>query len=179
MEVVRPAVENVRIKQRRAWLLLGWVTAERSCPCKQPACPAVSVGSEVNFKPLVPKLSVREGFLAENSPDVMAPEVPSHPLGTIGVVLPKTKHEERRLRICFPPPPRPVLLLELFCSLNASDVETMQGVRFERLHHRQFRITRDVHGLQIPISDITLSGEWNGAKLNINIRRINVPITAV
>ncbi|KAG8284092.1 hypothetical protein J6590_003784 [Homalodisca vitripennis] len=34
----------------RAWLLLGWVTAERSCPCKQPACPAVAGGSEVNFK---------------------------------------------------------------------------------------------------------------------------------
>ncbi|KAG8270816.1 hypothetical protein J6590_076792 [Homalodisca vitripennis] len=29
------------IKQRRAWLLFGWVNAERSCPCKQCACPAI------------------------------------------------------------------------------------------------------------------------------------------
>ncbi|KAG8315961.1 hypothetical protein J6590_061385 [Homalodisca vitripennis] len=41
-----------RIKQRRAWLLLGCVTAERSCPCKQPSCPAIGGGSE---KPLVPR----------------------------------------------------------------------------------------------------------------------------
>ncbi|KAG8316066.1 hypothetical protein J6590_059451 [Homalodisca vitripennis] len=40
--------------QRRAWLLLGWVTAKRSCPCKQPACPAIGDGSEVTFKPLIP-----------------------------------------------------------------------------------------------------------------------------
>ncbi|KAG8292408.1 hypothetical protein J6590_041520, partial [Homalodisca vitripennis] len=33
-------------------LLLGWVTAERSCPCKQPACPAIGCGSKVTFKPL-------------------------------------------------------------------------------------------------------------------------------
>ncbi|KAG8337403.1 hypothetical protein J6590_024411, partial [Homalodisca vitripennis] len=38
----------------RAWLLLGWVTAERSCSCKQPACSAVGGGSEGAFKPLVP-----------------------------------------------------------------------------------------------------------------------------
>ncbi|KAG8284133.1 hypothetical protein J6590_003826 [Homalodisca vitripennis] len=43
------------VKQRRAWLLLGRVTAERSCPCKQPACPAIGGGSEVTFKPLVPR----------------------------------------------------------------------------------------------------------------------------
>ncbi|KAG8284034.1 hypothetical protein J6590_003726, partial [Homalodisca vitripennis] len=60
--------QNNRIKQRRAWLLLGWVTAERSCPCKQPACPAIGGGSEVTFKPLVPRLSVREGFVALTSP---------------------------------------------------------------------------------------------------------------
>ncbi|KAG8321417.1 signal recognition particle subunit srp68 [Homalodisca vitripennis] len=42
-----------RIKQRQAWLLLGWVTAERSCPWKQPACLAIAGGSEVTFKPLV------------------------------------------------------------------------------------------------------------------------------
>ncbi|KAG8252764.1 hypothetical protein J6590_049311 [Homalodisca vitripennis] len=53
-----------RIKQRRAWLLLGWMTAERSCPCKQLACPAVDSGSEVTFKSLISKLSVREVFLA-------------------------------------------------------------------------------------------------------------------
>ncbi|KAG8336826.1 hypothetical protein J6590_037039 [Homalodisca vitripennis] len=52
-----------RIEQRRAWLLLGLVTAERSCPCKQPACPADGGGSEVTFKQLVPRLSVREGSL--------------------------------------------------------------------------------------------------------------------
>ncbi|KAG8255605.1 hypothetical protein J6590_088651 [Homalodisca vitripennis] len=42
--------QDNRIKQRRAWMLLGWVTAERSCPCKQPACPAIG-GSDVTFKP--------------------------------------------------------------------------------------------------------------------------------
>ncbi|KAG8268547.1 hypothetical protein J6590_023927 [Homalodisca vitripennis] len=35
--------QDNRIKQRRAWLLLGWMTAELSCPCKQPACPAVAL----------------------------------------------------------------------------------------------------------------------------------------
>ncbi|KAG8307348.1 hypothetical protein J6590_024998 [Homalodisca vitripennis] len=38
------------INVERAWLLLVWVTAERSCPCKQSACPAVGGGSEVTFK---------------------------------------------------------------------------------------------------------------------------------
>ncbi|KAG8336416.1 hypothetical protein J6590_045382 [Homalodisca vitripennis] len=53
-----------RIKRRRSWLLLGWVTAERSCPCKQlPARPLV-----VGRKPLVTRLSVRESFLALTSP---------------------------------------------------------------------------------------------------------------
>ncbi|KAG8331134.1 hypothetical protein J6590_047552 [Homalodisca vitripennis] len=38
-------------------LLLGWLTVERSCPCKQPAWPAVGGGgSEVTFKPLVSRL---------------------------------------------------------------------------------------------------------------------------
>ncbi|KAG8261293.1 hypothetical protein J6590_076826 [Homalodisca vitripennis] len=35
------------------------VTAERSCPCKQLACPAIGGGSEVTFKPLVPRLLKR------------------------------------------------------------------------------------------------------------------------
>ncbi|KAG8330121.1 hypothetical protein J6590_070610 [Homalodisca vitripennis] len=52
-----------RIKQRQTWLLLGWVTAERSCPCKQSAFPADGDGSEVTFKQLVPRFSAREGFL--------------------------------------------------------------------------------------------------------------------
>ncbi|KAG8306458.1 hypothetical protein J6590_046773 [Homalodisca vitripennis] len=34
-----------------AWM----VTAERSCPCKQPACPAIGGGSVVTFKQLVPR----------------------------------------------------------------------------------------------------------------------------
>ncbi|KAG8246698.1 hypothetical protein J6590_078636, partial [Homalodisca vitripennis] len=42
-----------RIKQRRAWLLLGWVTADRSCPCKRIVCPAIGGGSEVTSTPLV------------------------------------------------------------------------------------------------------------------------------
>ncbi|KAG8254292.1 hypothetical protein J6590_011989 [Homalodisca vitripennis] len=37
--------QDTQIKQRLAWLLLGWMTAERSYPCKQPACPAVGGGS--------------------------------------------------------------------------------------------------------------------------------------
>ncbi|KAG8299564.1 hypothetical protein J6590_097799 [Homalodisca vitripennis] len=67
---VRRLSQDNQIKQRRAWLLFGQVTAERSCPCKRPACPAIGGGSEVTFKPLVPRLSVREGFLALTSPDV-------------------------------------------------------------------------------------------------------------
>ncbi|KAG8282116.1 hypothetical protein J6590_043661 [Homalodisca vitripennis] len=47
-------------EQRRAWLLLGWVTAERSCPCKQPACPATGGGSEVTSKLFVPTPSLSE-----------------------------------------------------------------------------------------------------------------------
>ncbi|KAG8280609.1 hypothetical protein J6590_077602 [Homalodisca vitripennis] len=56
--------QDNRIKQRRAWLLLVWVTAERSCPCKQPFCPTIVGVSEVTFKPLVPRSSLREGFFA-------------------------------------------------------------------------------------------------------------------
>ncbi|KAG8274081.1 hypothetical protein J6590_008211 [Homalodisca vitripennis] len=67
MRVQRLSQDN-QIKQRRAWLLLGWVTAERSCPCKQPACPAIGGGSEVTFKPLVLMLSIREDFLALTLP---------------------------------------------------------------------------------------------------------------
>ncbi|KAG8271229.1 hypothetical protein J6590_068119 [Homalodisca vitripennis] len=59
--------QDNRIKHRRAWVLLGWVTAERSYPCKRPACPAIGCGSEVTFKPLVPRLSVRVGFLSLTS----------------------------------------------------------------------------------------------------------------
>ncbi|KAG8307305.1 hypothetical protein J6590_024953 [Homalodisca vitripennis] len=48
--------QDNRIKQRRAWLLLGWVTAERYCPCKQLSCSSA--------RPLVfRRLSVREDFL--------------------------------------------------------------------------------------------------------------------
>ncbi|KAG8292057.1 hypothetical protein J6590_047959 [Homalodisca vitripennis] len=65
---VRRLSQDNQIKQRRAWLLLGQVTAERSCPCKRPACPVIGGGPEVTFKPLVPRLSVREGFLALTSP---------------------------------------------------------------------------------------------------------------
>ncbi|KAG8292649.1 hypothetical protein J6590_034842 [Homalodisca vitripennis] len=48
----------VDVDARSAWLLLGWVTAKRSCPCKQPACPAIGGGSEITFKPLVPRDNV-------------------------------------------------------------------------------------------------------------------------
>ncbi|KAG8255518.1 hypothetical protein J6590_090725, partial [Homalodisca vitripennis] len=41
-------VSDLRYRRRRvtgtaviAWLLLGWVNAERSCPREQPTCPAV------------------------------------------------------------------------------------------------------------------------------------------
>ncbi|KAG8300878.1 hypothetical protein J6590_065609 [Homalodisca vitripennis] len=57
LSVSRGLSQDNQSKQRQAWLLLGWVTAERSCPCKQPACPAVGGCSEVTFKPLVPRLS--------------------------------------------------------------------------------------------------------------------------
>ncbi|KAG8336441.1 hypothetical protein J6590_044214 [Homalodisca vitripennis] len=50
-EMLDLSQEN-RIKQCRTWLLLGWVTAERLCLCKQLACPAVGSGSKVTFKPL-------------------------------------------------------------------------------------------------------------------------------
>ncbi|KAG8265559.1 hypothetical protein J6590_092267 [Homalodisca vitripennis] len=57
LRVQRLSQDN-RIKQRRAWLLLGWVASERSCPCKQPTCPAIGGGSEVTIKPLVSRLSL-------------------------------------------------------------------------------------------------------------------------
>ncbi|KAG8274032.1 hypothetical protein J6590_008159 [Homalodisca vitripennis] len=80
--------QDNRIKQRRAWLLLGWVTAKRVCLCKQPTCPAIGGGLEVTFKPLVPKLSVTEGFLALNAPDF-------------------TKPDKKPCGRCAPPPPPP------------------------------------------------------------------------
>ncbi|KAG8260346.1 hypothetical protein J6590_099034 [Homalodisca vitripennis] len=49
-----------------AWM---GVTAERSCPCKQSTCLVGGGGSEVTFKPLVPRLSVREDFLTLTSPE--------------------------------------------------------------------------------------------------------------
>ncbi|KAG8337042.1 hypothetical protein J6590_034130 [Homalodisca vitripennis] len=47
------AVTEVHRKKTkcRAWLLLGWVTAERPCPCKLPACPVIGGGSEVSWSP--------------------------------------------------------------------------------------------------------------------------------
>ncbi|KAG8303679.1 hypothetical protein J6590_002687 [Homalodisca vitripennis] len=55
---VQGLLHDNRVKQRRAWLLRGWVTAERYCSCEHPACPAIGGGSE---------LSVREGFLVLTS----------------------------------------------------------------------------------------------------------------
>ncbi|KAG8278622.1 hypothetical protein J6590_014177, partial [Homalodisca vitripennis] len=48
---VRKKIIQATIKESREWLLLGWVTAERSCPCKQPACTTIGGVSEVTFKP--------------------------------------------------------------------------------------------------------------------------------
>ncbi|KAG8270273.1 hypothetical protein J6590_088791 [Homalodisca vitripennis] len=74
MKRVQRLSRHNRIKQSRAWLMLGWVTAERSCPCKQLACPTIGGGSEVTFKPWVPsRLSVRKGFLALTSPGQTQP----------------------------------------------------------------------------------------------------------
>ncbi|KAG8284103.1 hypothetical protein J6590_003795 [Homalodisca vitripennis] len=42
--IQEPMVQCSGYGASRAWLLLGWVTAERSCPCKQPACPAIGGG---------------------------------------------------------------------------------------------------------------------------------------
>ncbi|KAG8243923.1 hypothetical protein J6590_035541 [Homalodisca vitripennis] len=56
---VRRLSQDNQIKQRRAWPLLGQVTAERSCPYKRPACPAIGGGSEVTFKPLVPRVLIK------------------------------------------------------------------------------------------------------------------------
>ncbi|KAG8281505.1 hypothetical protein J6590_056882 [Homalodisca vitripennis] len=38
--------QDNQIKERRAWLLLGWVTAERSCSCKRFACVVIGGGSD-------------------------------------------------------------------------------------------------------------------------------------
>ncbi|KAG8325542.1 hypothetical protein J6590_065994 [Homalodisca vitripennis] len=54
-----------RLSQATSGVVAAWrVTAERSCPCKQPAYPAIGGGSEGTFKSLVPRLIVRDGFLA-------------------------------------------------------------------------------------------------------------------
>ncbi|KAG8274029.1 hypothetical protein J6590_008156 [Homalodisca vitripennis] len=42
--------QDNRFEQRRSWLLLGLVAAERSCLCKQPACPAIGGGSQIRFR---------------------------------------------------------------------------------------------------------------------------------
>ncbi|KAG8266685.1 hypothetical protein J6590_066253 [Homalodisca vitripennis] len=61
--------QDNQIKVRRAWLLLGWVTAgDPVLASSQPAQPFIGGGSEVTFKPLVPRLSFKEGFLALTSP---------------------------------------------------------------------------------------------------------------
>ncbi|KAG8318252.1 hypothetical protein J6590_006566 [Homalodisca vitripennis] len=52
---LRINLSEARVQQHRAWLLLGWVTAERSCPCKQPVYSAIGRGSEVTSA-LVPSL---------------------------------------------------------------------------------------------------------------------------
>ncbi|KAG8305980.1 hypothetical protein J6590_057464 [Homalodisca vitripennis] len=49
MQWVQRLSQDNQVKQSLAWLLLGWVTAERSCPSKQLACPVYSGGSEVTF----------------------------------------------------------------------------------------------------------------------------------
>ncbi|KAG8248417.1 hypothetical protein J6590_040882 [Homalodisca vitripennis] len=54
-------------KVERGFCLDGY-SGERSCSCKLPACLAIGGGSEVTFKPLVLRLSVREGFIALTSP---------------------------------------------------------------------------------------------------------------
>ncbi|KAG8271558.1 hypothetical protein J6590_059791 [Homalodisca vitripennis] len=38
---------RVRMKQRRACVLLGWLAAERRSPCKHLTCPAISGGAEI------------------------------------------------------------------------------------------------------------------------------------
>ncbi|KAG8296210.1 hypothetical protein J6590_062118 [Homalodisca vitripennis] len=60
--------QDNRIKQRRAWLLLGRVTAERSCPCKQPVCRPLVVVRKTPLSRWSPRLSVTEGFLPLTSP---------------------------------------------------------------------------------------------------------------
>ncbi|KAG8296205.1 Transmembrane channel-like protein 5 [Homalodisca vitripennis] len=90
---VRRLSQDNQIKQRRAWLLLGQVTAERSCPCKRPACPAIGGGSEVTFKPLVPRLSVREVFLALTSPVIDYLEQLRRNKSQLEVKMSETEHE--------------------------------------------------------------------------------------
>ncbi|KAG8290222.1 hypothetical protein J6590_087699, partial [Homalodisca vitripennis] len=51
----------------RPWLLLGWVTAEPILATSPRARPLVVV-QKVIFKPLVPRLSVKEDFLVLTSP---------------------------------------------------------------------------------------------------------------
>ncbi|KAG8251339.1 hypothetical protein J6590_091666 [Homalodisca vitripennis] len=69
-----------RVKQRRAWLLLGLVTTERSCLCKQSTYPAIGGHLEFIFKLLVQRLS---DSLALNFAQ------------TIWVVLPSTQYSRK------------------------------------------------------------------------------------
>ncbi|KAG8277871.1 hypothetical protein J6590_033404 [Homalodisca vitripennis] len=57
----------------RERLLLGWVTTERSCPCKQPVCPAAGGGSEVTFNPLVPSKNYLNRLLSPGQPHLNHP----------------------------------------------------------------------------------------------------------
>ncbi|KAG8271704.1 hypothetical protein J6590_056979 [Homalodisca vitripennis] len=78
------------------WLLLGWATAERSCPCKQPACPAIGGGSEVIFKSLVPSISPQGGCNMDN--DRRGPPTSTLPILNISpkaVVLRDCRRQKR------------------------------------------------------------------------------------
>ncbi|KAG8268964.1 hypothetical protein J6590_011575 [Homalodisca vitripennis] len=154
---VRRLSQDNQIKQRRAWVLLGWVTAERSCPCKRSTCPAIGGGSEVlryssptNLRSLQTNMTIyQESSLSHHQ----ISDAPLKRRFGCSTVFSDRVSQHRRALICTPDETlRIPLQLECttFCSLCVSDVETMRGVSWELLCYSLSTIFRSLMTNMIP-----------------------------
>ncbi|KAG8245289.1 hypothetical protein J6590_005603 [Homalodisca vitripennis] len=145
-----------QIKQRQAWLLLGWVTAKRSCPCKQPACPAIGGASEVTFKPLVPS---RQRSTKKDGVGLPAPTTSKEPatpsiqnINNIPIGGPSLENTTRETRNGpMPPIPEPESTgninnssAKIFVALYEYDARTDEDLSFRKGEHLE--ILNDTQG---------------------------------
>ncbi|KAG8253667.1 hypothetical protein J6590_029241 [Homalodisca vitripennis] len=92
---VRPHVcTDLTDRHSTSSVAAAWMTAERSCPCKQPACPAIGGGSEVTFEPLIP----RAASLESDAVTDLTPEIYNH------VRLKRSTHKVLRQENSVAPP---------------------------------------------------------------------------